>query len=310
MDKTHRVHQESRPYLWLALLLGVLICGCAISPDKEKQLAQTEVPVVESIDVNPTPQGTQVAVVSSKSAPYTAFKLNDPPRIILDIRGTLSDGLTRTTAVNDGYVKEIRFEEGKTQAVTSRMVVGLTRAMDYEVEAEGNVIAMSLIPKGTVEEAPVATEMPPAAEDAAEIAAQEVKPSDPRIFFEPRASELNQVLGIDFSMLEQGKSRLIVTTDKRARYELDRKGPKVLNLKLSQTTIPPLLRRHIDATHFVGAVDRIEPTVLADGKGVSIDLYLRAIKGQLDETTFQRLWEEGKTLTVEEAYALALGDGN
>jgi len=243
MNKTHWVHHESRPYLWLALFLGVLICGCAISPDKEKQLAQMEVPVVETIDVNPTPQGTQVVVASSASAPYTAFKLNDPPRIILDIRGTLSDGLTRTTAVNDGYVKEIEFEEGKTQAMTSRMVVGLTRAMDYEVEAEGNVIAMSLIPKGTVEEAPVATEMSPAAEEAAEVAEQEVEPSDPRIFFEPRASELNQVLGIDFTMLEQGKSRLIITTDKRARYELDRKGPKVLNLKLSQTTILPLLRK-------------------------------------------------------------------
>jgi type IV pilus assembly protein PilQ len=82
-------------------------------------------------------------------------------------------------------------------------------------------------------------------------------------------------LGIDFTMLEQGKSRLIVTTDKRARYELDRKGPKVLNLTLSKTTIPPLLMRQIDATHFAGAVDRVETTVLADAKGVSIDLHLK-----------------------------------
>ena len=40
----------------------------------------------------------------------------------------------------------------------------------------------------------------------------------------------------------------------------------------------------------------------------TIDLYLRALKDQLDQATFQRLWEEGKTLSLEDAYALALGD--
>jgi len=277
MDKAHWVHHKRRPYLWFALLLGVFMSGCAAIPDGEKKLAQLEVPVVESVRVNPTPEGTQVAVVSSTSAPYTAFKLNDPPRIILDIRGTLSDDLAETTRVNDGHVKEIRFEKGKTQAMTSRMIVSLVRPMDYEVEADDNVIQMSLIPRGAVEETspPVAGDTSPTTEEGVETAEQEVVPSDPRIFFEPRASELNQVLGIDFTMLEQGKSRLIVTTDKRARYELDRKGPKVLNLTLPKTTIPPLLMRQIDATHFAGAVERVEATVLAEAKGVSIDLHLK-----------------------------------
>jgi predicted ATPase/DNA-binding SARP family transcriptional activator len=40
----------------------------------------------------------------------------------------------------------------------------------------------------------------------------------------------------------------------------------------------------------------------------TIDLYLRSIKNQLDEATFQTVWEEGKRLTLEEAYAVALGE--
>jgi non-specific serine/threonine protein kinase len=41
-----------------------------------------------------------------------------------------------------------------------------------------------------------------------------------------------------------------------------------------------------------------------------LDLILRSIKDQLDEASFQSAWEEGKTLTLEEAYALAMGKDN
>ena len=47
MDKTHRVHRERKPYLWRALFLGVLISGCATSPDGEKKQAQLEVEKLE-----------------------------------------------------------------------------------------------------------------------------------------------------------------------------------------------------------------------------------------------------------------------
>jgi len=40
-------------------------------------------------------------------------------------------------------------------------------------------------------------------------------------------------------MLDHGKSRFIVTTDKKVLYDLDRKGEKSLVLKLSAITIPP-----------------------------------------------------------------------
>jgi tetratricopeptide (TPR) repeat protein len=39
-----------------------------------------------------------------------------------------------------------------------------------------------------------------------------------------------------------------------------------------------------------------------------IDLYLNEIKGQLDEATFHKAWEEGKSMTLEEALAYALGE--
>jgi hypothetical protein len=72
---------------------------------------------------------------------------------------------------------------------------------------------------------------------------------------------LNQVLGVDFTMLDRGKSRLIVTTDKKARYDLDRKGSKKLLLTIDEATIPPLLMRRLESTYFEGVVDRVKASL-------------------------------------------------
>jgi type IV pilus assembly protein PilQ len=101
--------------------------------------------------------------------------------------------------------------------------------------------------------------------------------SEPRILFEPTKSDLTQVLGIDFTMLEAGKSRLTITTDKKVSYDLDRKGDKGLVLMLHHTTIPSLLLREIDTTHFQTALDKVKPAFSSANKEVSIDMSLREI---------------------------------
>lgn len=99
--------------------------------------------------------------------------------------------------------------------------------------------------------------------------------SEPRILFEPTKSDLIQVLGIDFTMLELGKSRLTITTDQKVTYDLDRKGDKGLVLRLHDTTIPSLLLREIDTTHFETALEKVMPAFSSANKEVSIDMSLR-----------------------------------
>jgi hypothetical protein len=99
--------------------------------------------------------------------------------------------------------------------------------------------------------------------------------SEPRILFEPTRSNMNQVLGIDFTMLDIGKSRLTVTTDKKVTYDLDRKGDKDLVLRLHNTTIPSLLLREIDTTNFQTALDKVKPAFSTENKEVSIAMSLR-----------------------------------
>jgi len=107
---------------------------------------------------------------------------------------------------------------------------------------------------------------------------KDVTPSEPRIFFEPSKSNLNQVLGIDFTLAENGKSRLTVTTAKKTSYDLDRKDEKTLILKIHDSTIAnPLLMRQIDTTEFQSALEQIKQVYSSQKKEVDLILSLREI---------------------------------
>lgn len=100
--------------------------------------------------------------------------------------------------------------------------------------------------------------------------------SEPRIMIEPSKSDQDQILGIDFTMLEQGKSRLTVTTNNEVTYDLDRKGKNELSLNLYDVSIPPsVLLRKIDTKHFQSALDWVKPVYSSEKKSLSIGLSLR-----------------------------------
>jgi len=107
---------------------------------------------------------------------------------------------------------------------------------------------------------------------------EDITPSEPRIFFEPSKTDTNEVLGIDFTLAENGKSRLIVTTSKKTNYDLDRKDEKTLVLRIHDSTIAnPLLMRHIDTTQFQSALEGIKQGYLSEKKEVDLVLSLREI---------------------------------
>ena len=256
--------------LSIPLSIGVLLfSACATPPTQQAVTEESETPIIDSLRVRPSAEGTVVEIVNSKPTPYTAFKLIDPPRVIVDIPGELRSGLQRTTEPDDENVREIRLEPGATQMLSTRMVVSLARDVDYKMVDQGPVITLTLTPRepSRVAEVSKITELPESPQS---------DPAEPRIFFDPdETTSLNQVLGVDFMMLDGGRSLLVVTTDKKATYEMQRKGPKSLELTLEESTIPPLLMRRLDSQYFEGAVDRVKASVM-DSR-VVLDISLRDI---------------------------------
>lgn len=253
------------------LIMAWLLNGCATAPDRTP--SETSLPAsIEEISVSSVAGGgTVVGIAASKSAPFTTFKLIDPLRVVVDIRATPGPNLSKVREVNDGTVGAIRLAESNSQTLSTRVTIGLTKAADYKVEEKDGLIQLTLRAPG----APAQTEDGGAARDLAVGDNEAGAASEPRIFFKPRKSGLNQVLGVDFSLLDHGQSRLTVTTDGKPKHHLQRRGDKTLLLVLEDATIPPLLLRRLDSSHFKGAVDRVKGAFSPEEKTVSLAVDLR-----------------------------------
>jgi len=268
MGKMRSLFRKGVFSLVVVTAAGLAFYGCATIADNQAATEKAKAPVIEAINVIPSQGQTVVEIKNSEPVFHTAFKLLDPPRIVLDIRGVPGNALPRIKDVNNAGVKEIVIEEGKTQLMTTRAVIHTTLPMLYQTEPKGNVIVLTLTPERPL---PSAAEAPERKTAAVEGAA--TTPSEPRIFFKDTPGALTQILGIDFTLLDQGKSRLIVTTDKKTKYDLNQQGPKTLVLKVPEATIPPLIMRHLDSKHFEGAVDWVKASL--SQKDVAIAITLR-----------------------------------
>lgn len=280
-------------------LLFLELYGCASAPRKAVESPGIVPPKVEAIAVqSASADETRVEVVGSQPLPYTAFKLIDPPRVIVDIQGLPENQVLQTKTVNDGNVKEISITREKSDKNATRLVVFLARPMDYTITKKDHSLLLTLRSLTVSESA----KQEPPAEKAMQAQSKTSTPtgkhpvSSPRIFFKPGQEHRVQVLGVDFTMLQGGKSRLTVTTSKKGAYELERVGPKAIRLNLENATIPPLLMRRLDATYFKGAVDRVKANFLPEKKRVSLVLTLREmVPFHVDQTDSAIYIDFGKT---------------
>ena len=194
----------AKPIQALVLLLSALwLFGCATpTMTKDTSTGEAKTPLIEQVNVSSSPSETVIEIINSRSAPYAAFKLIDPPRVILDIRGEAGKDLPPLIKVGNSNLNEIRFEEGKTQAMTTRMVLNLSRPVDYRVMDTDNIIRLALTPKQVMTKAQQQEEDKTSRvmEEKKEPTEAGIVPSEPRILLKPRASVLNQVLGIDFTI--------------------------------------------------------------------------------------------------------------
>lgn len=113
--------------------------------------------------------------------------------------------------------------------------------------------------------------------------------NEPRMLLTADNSEGNRIIGIDFTMLEHGKSRLIVTTSSKLAYNLDRVDTNTLALNIDDTVIPELLLREINTSQFQSAVSSVKPVFNKDNKKVSIGITLSELVPWYIKQTDNRL---------------------
>ena len=246
------------PFITLGFIY--LISSCTPSPTVRKApaLIQERPAEIQSVRVIPVPPetATTIKIATSKRVPYTALKLARPLRLIVDIAAVPAQGLSQLDVIKDPIIKAIQFKRMRDTPTRTRIIATLSQDIEYDVPGRDGTIEVRLFAAKPVER----TETPP---------------TEPRLFFSPGKTKLNQILGIDFFMLPEGKSRIIVTTSKEAEYELSRKNSLTLLLHIKEATIPRELARPIDSSYFEGAVNQITPIVKGAERMVALEIKLR-----------------------------------
>jgi type IV pilus assembly protein PilQ len=266
------LRKENITSLLITFFLTFLVFSCAQAPVKKEVagIIEEKPTQIESIKVisDPSDEKTMIEITSSKLVSYAAFKLVQPLRLIVDLNALPAQGLTGPDVINDRLIKGIHCEKVKDRPVSTRLVATLIQDVEYNVREEDKTVKFLLSAKKTSE---IEKKQPPStpAEEDKMIA------KEPRLYFSPSKTQLNQILGVDFYMLPKGNSRITVTTTKKADYDLSRKNSLTLLLEIMDATIPSELTRYLNSSLFKGAVNQIIPIVKIAEKQVDLEIELK-----------------------------------
>ncbi|MGA8892244.1 MAG: AMIN domain-containing protein, partial [Anaeromyxobacteraceae bacterium] len=123
--------------------------------------------VIRAVDVADRDGAVEVEIRATRAPSYTVFKLQDPPRLVVDVSGGDVSGVASPIRVDRGGVASVttaQYQDEKTSV--GRVVIGLDAASRYEVAPQGETVRVKVLP-GAVARATPAVEAPPAAPEPA-----------------------------------------------------------------------------------------------------------------------------------------------
>ena len=139
--------------------------------------------VIRGIDVTEAAGAVEVAIRGSRAPSYTVFKLQDPPRLVVDVAGGDVSSIASPIRVDKGGVAAVSTAQYQDErASVGRVVIGLDSANRYEVTPRGDSVIVKVLPPA-VDPGPASPPAPAAAAPAAALAAPEpvvaAKPAAP-----------------------------------------------------------------------------------------------------------------------------------
>ncbi len=157
----------------LQRLAGLTLIGAlAVAPPARAADANA----IQAIDVVEQGGAIELAIRGSRPPSYTVFKLQDPPRLVIDLAGADVTAVASPVQVGKGGVLAVSTAQYKDERSTvGRVIVALDGARRYEVQERGEaVVVRVLAPESTATAVvapapPVTPAEPPAVAKAKEL---------------------------------------------------------------------------------------------------------------------------------------------
>ncbi|WP_242342625.1 type IV pilus secretin PilQ [Anaeromyxobacter terrae] len=132
------------------LRLAVVLSGALAVP-----ALAAEPNAIRALDVAERDGAIEVAIQGNRPPSYTVFKLQDPPRLVVDLAGADVSKLASPVAVKKGGVAEIttaQYQDDRN--AVGRVIVALDAARPYEVTPRGDAVVVRVLAEGAKPSSP------------------------------------------------------------------------------------------------------------------------------------------------------------
>jgi type IV pilus assembly protein PilQ len=227
---------------YLRTTLFIALLGAAAVP----AYAQNS---IESVNVSPQAGGRVVIRIGLKEALSTApagFIVNNPPRLAFDFANT-GNALGRNVQnIADGDVRRINIVQAGDR---TRMVMELTRALNYETQLDGKTLLITL-------------------HGGATQAAS--GPAAGRFAEESTAAKRYSLHNVDFRRGNAGEGRVVIDlSDSQVGIDVRRQGRSIV-VDFQNATLPNNLAKRFDVMDFGTPVQTVEATTQSGNARVVI----------------------------------------
>ena len=255
--------------LGLAALTAVMLAGSAIHARAAEPGPAAPPTELRSVSVDRNVDGRPVVTLSgSGPMAYTTLELENPQRLVIDLKGTVSRLDSNQVSVDQGGVLRIRAGQfRRSPEPVSRVVLDLDGPVPYRIEAEGDDlrIAFRPVPSAAPAEAASSAALEPVKEAVAgtglpETVVVEAKPLEPpapravspetieKLLRAPAFATEEQPSGLTAAPTVQGNFETKAIVTDKANY-----SGKKISLNLVDTDVKQIFRlfHEISGLNFV-----------------------------------------------------------
>jgi type IV pilus assembly protein PilQ len=183
--------------------------------------------VIRAVEVADRDGGVEVEIRATRAPSYTVFKLQDPPRLVVDVSGGDVSGVASPVRVDRGGVASVstaQYQDEKTSV--GRVVIGLDASARYEVAPLGETVRVTVLPGVASRDEQAAAKVAP----LAAAPAPEPAPAAPVVTLavaaEPPQSPAAQVASLDdnvvYRRVDEGSPKAPATAVTGVKVEGDR----------------------------------------------------------------------------------------
>jgi type IV pilus assembly protein PilQ len=145
------------------LLSGIVLWGALAAASARA----AEPNVIRAIDVAEKDGGLELAIQGTRAPSYTVFKLQDPPRLVVDLAGADVSKVASPLEVGKAGVIAVSTAQYKDErSAVGRVIVALDGTRRYEVTPRGDAVVVKVLGEGAeakLSAAPAPAETPSAA---------------------------------------------------------------------------------------------------------------------------------------------------